>query len=159
MLIYVFVLFVVGSFRFCRFLYVYVGLGFMLICTNTTKTSKRTKDITSIAREHKQKQTADNNKTQAHKRYTPRPLTSIARPVMTLCKSRARNDVWDIGPGSYTTSYLGPPRGNVVFAGPYHRADTTEVLLKVFSTFREAVPKARHLPTEARGGGHHRAGM
>ena len=71
-----------------------------------------------------------------------------------LCKSRARNDVvWDVRPGSYTMSYLRPSRGNVVFAGLYHRADTTEVLLKVFSTFRETVPKAWHLPTEVGGGG------
>ena len=41
----------------------------------------------------------------------------------------------------------------MIFAGPYHRADTTEVLLKVFNTFRETVPKARHLPTEVRGRG------
>ncbi len=78
-----------------------------------------------------------------------------------MCKSRARNDVvWDVGPGSYTTSYLGPSHDNVIFAGPYHRADTTEVLLKNFSTFRETVPKAWHLPTEVSGGGgYHRAGM
>ena len=80
--------------------------------------------------------------------------TSTAGPVMTLCKSRAHNDVVrDVGPGSYTTSHLGPSHGNVVFAARCHRADTTEVLLKVFSTFRETVPKARHLPTEVRGGG------
>ncbi len=53
------------------------------------------------------------------------PLTSIAGPVVTLCKSRACNDVvWDVGPSSYTTSYPGPSRGKVVFVGPYHRADT-----------------------------------
>ncbi len=61
--------------------------------------------------------------------------------------------MWDVGPGSYTTSYLGPSRGDVVFAGPCHRADTEDVLLKVFSTFRETVPKARHLPTDVRGRG------
>ncbi len=58
---------------------------------------------------------------------------------MTLCKSRARNDVvWDVGPGSYTTSYLGPSRGNAVFAGRYHRADTTEVLLLAVRPYSKA---------------------
>ena len=72
---------------------------------------------------------------------------------MMLCKSRARNGVvWDVGTGSYTTSYLGPSHGNAVFAGPRHRADTAEVLLMVCSTLRETVPEARHLPTEVRGG-------
>ena len=91
---------------------------------------------------------------QKHIKDTPRSLTSIAGPVMTLCKSRAHNDVvWDAGPGSYTTSHLD------VFAGPGQRADSTEVSLKALSTFRETVPKARHLPTEVRGGRYHRAGM
>ncbi len=39
----------------------------------------------------------------------------------------------------------------------YSQACTTEVLLMVFSIFRETVPKARHLPTEVRGeGGYHK---
>ncbi len=66
----------------------------------------------------------------------PRALTSIAGPEMTLCKSRAHNDVvWDVGTSSYTTSYPGPSCGDVVFAGPYHRADTTELFLCVFAWF------------------------
>ena len=145
-------------------------MRFLLVCTNTTKATTHAKThytnsetYNKYNKNNKQVQThggkTQQQKNRKHQRY-PLTLTSIARPVMTLCKSRARNNVvWGVGPGSYTTPHLGPSRGNVVFAGPYHRADTAEVLLKVFSTFRETVTKTRHLPTEVRGGGYHRAGM
>ncbi len=65
--------------------------------------------------------------------FSPHPT---AHPVMALCKSWARNDVvWDVGPSSYTTSYPSPSRGDMVFAGLYHRADTTELFLYVFVYF------------------------